>query len=93
MSHKEYIESLEVVPTDEKPHESLDPNEITFIRSLLGKLMWIAGQTRPNIAFKVCNLSFGLAHPRKKHLTLANRIVKYPEGLHVPLIYRSFVRD
>ena len=93
VSQKEYIESLEVVPVDGKPHDSLDPNEITLFRSLLGKLMWIAGQTRPDIAFKVCNLSLGLAHPGKKHLTLAHRIVKYLKGLHVPLIYRPFVGD
>ena len=93
VSQKEDIDALEVVPVDGKPHDSLDPNEVTLFRSLLGKLMWIAGQTTLDIAYKVCNLSLGLAHPRKKHFTLANSIVKYLRSLHVPLIYRPFVGE
>ena len=88
VSQKEYIESLEVVPVDGKPHDSLETNEITLFRSPLCKLMWIAGQTTPDIALKVCNLSLGLAH-----LRLANRNVKYLKALHMPVIYRHFVGD
>ena len=72
LGQKEYIDSLQVVPVDSKPHDPLDPNESTLFRSLLGKLMWISGQTRPDIAYKVCNRSIGLAFPRKNthpHIT------------------------
>ena len=93
MGQKEHINSLEMVPVDGKLHDFLDPKEITLFRSLLGKLMWISGETRLDIAYKVCILSFGLASPRKKHLTLTDKIVKYLKSVHAPLIYRLFVGD
>jgi len=56
----------------------LKPNELPFnYRSLIGQLNYLAGTTRPDIAFAVHQCAKFCNSPRKAHFTAAKRIVRY----------------
>ena len=55
---------------------------------LIGKLMYLACGTRPNIAFLVGRLSKHNADPRKDHLQAAKRVIRYLKStIHLELAY------
>ena len=54
-----------------------DPNAF---QSLLGELLWIAVNARPDIAFAVQFLSKFSKHPKARHWLAAKRILRYLKG-------------
>ena len=60
---------------------------VTYQR-LVGKLMYLACGTRPDIAFAVGRLSRHNAEPRQSHLRAAKRVVRYLKGtMQLGLVY------
>ena len=61
MQQKYYIESLKCIKTrNVGKHENLSQQEFTNLRSTLGQLAWVSNQTRPDIAFQVCQVSVNI---------------------------------
>lgn len=62
--------------------------DLRAYQQLIGKLMYLACGTRPDIAFAVGRLSKHNADPQKSHLRAAKRVVRYLKGtIHLGLIY------
>jgi hypothetical protein len=59
-----------------EPEASLDPEEISELRSGFGSLGWIARQLRADIAVDVSLGQQATADPRVKHLTAMNRCIE-----------------
>lgn len=58
-------------------HDDYEDTEIKPFQQLIGKLMYLACGTRPDIAFIVGLLSRYNADLRKGHLQAAERVVRY----------------
>jgi hypothetical protein len=55
---------------------NLEKGESDEFRSLLGQLNWLATQTRPDIAFDVCELSSSLSGATIEEVLRANKVLK-----------------
>ena len=72
----QYIQKLKEVPTRQLPEGLLDKKGQTTFWSQLGALLWVAINTRPDIAYDVSHhASFG-TKPEKKHLVALNKLVR-----------------
>jgi len=60
--------------------ERLAETEHEEYRKLVGSLLWIGSQGRPDIAFAVQQLSQAVEQPHCKHLVAAKRVVRYLKG-------------
>ena len=60
--------------------EKLSAEETTTYQQLVGSMMYLMTQTRPDIAVSVGILSRALAAPTRKHLTAATRVLLYLKG-------------
>lgn len=70
--------------------DDYDKADLGDYQRLIGKLMYLAYKTRPNIAFIVGRLSKHNADPRKSHLRAAKRVVRYlKDTIHLKLVYRQ----
>lgn len=68
--------------------DDYDEADLGDYQRLIGKLMYLACGTRPDIAFVVGRLSKHNADPRKGHLRAAKRVVRYLKGtIHLELVY------
>lgn len=80
--------AIYMVETDD--HEEVD---LQVYQRLIGKLMYLACGTRPDIAFAVSQLSKHNADPKKGHLRAAKRVVRYLKGtMQMGLNARSTAR-
>ena len=69
-------------------HDDYEDTEIKPYQHLIGKLMYLACGTRPDIAFIVGLLSRHNADPKKGHLRVAKRVVRYLKGtMQLGLVY------
>lgn len=60
--------------------DDYEEQDLHTYQRLIGKLMYLACGTRPDIAFAVGQLSKHNADPRKGHLRAAKRVVRYLKG-------------
>ena len=76
----DYAESLEEVKLSRQRSAQrsshLEKGESDEFRSLLGQLNWLATQTRPDIAFDVCELSTSLSRATVEEVLRANKVLK-----------------
>ena len=75
----QYVQELETIDIDKSSYSSgehLRKDDFTKLRSLVGQLAWVASQSRPDIAFDVCQLSVGLKNASCKSVNRANKCVK-----------------
>ena len=54
----------------------LTPSEITTLRSKVGQINWIAGQSRPDLSFDNCLLANKISKPTVMDLYVANKVVR-----------------
>ena len=75
----DYIQNIEPISLTRDRHlQKEDPctnKEATMYRQLVGKLNWIANQSRPDIFFDVCQLSSLMKTPEVGNLMKANKIL------------------
>ena len=78
LHQKEYIDKLECIALDTSinKNEILSTEKFIQLRSLIGQLAWVSGQTRPDIAFDVCQLSVNLNRATINDVLKANKCVK-----------------
>ncbi len=73
-----YIKELKEIEFDKKAdtYEKLSEELSKRLRSLIGQLAWVAGQTRPDIFFDVCQLSVNFCKATLVDVKKANKCVK-----------------
>ena len=68
--------------------DDYDEADLTTYQRLIGKLIYLACGTRPDIAFAIGRLGKHNTDPRKGHLRAAKRIVRYLKGtMYLELVY------
>ena len=70
-------------------HESLDKEEHEELHSLIEQLNWVASQSRPDIAYDVCELSTSLEHATVKNILDANKVAKKLKSDSLVLKFQS----
>ena len=84
----DYIRSVKTVQVKDKDKErDLTPAETTDYRSLLGKLQWIAGVSRPDIKFDVYLCSRVGKTPKIRNLLELNKIVSRVSSEEKYIVY------
>ena len=75
--------------------DAYEEEDLHTYQRLIGKLMYLACGTRPDIAFAIGQLSRHNADPRRGHFRAAKRVVRYLKGtMNLGLVYgRTTARD
>jgi len=68
----------------------LNEHELNEFRSVIGQLGWISGQTRPDIAFDLCDLSSRVKTATIQDLLRANKLVSKAKSGNAILRCQSF---
>ena len=77
LSMEDYAKSLEMIKVREGKHdETLTREELKMLRKYIGKLNWLAANTRPDIAVSVLELAKNQKKATLKDLRNVNRILK-----------------
>ena len=89
LHQNDYIDSISLIPVDrdrlchlESPLTSIEAQQL---KRLVGQLIWVASQTRPDMAFAACDLSVSFKSATVKTLLQANKYVKKLKGERVVL--------
>ena len=77
-SQDSYIDSMEEVEIQKKTDKSrvLNEDEQALFRKICGQLNWISTQSRPDIAFDVCQLSTRLNTATVQDILQANKVLR-----------------
>jgi hypothetical protein len=93
LSQHDYISSLEEIELSGQraSHRSSDLGkcESEQYQVLTGQLLWLAAQTRPDVAFDVCELSTHCHNAKIENILRANKVVKKVKKTPFYLIYPS----
>eukprot|EP00955_Chlamydomonas_euryale_P009813 105302-Chlamydomonas_euryale.AAC.1 len=60
--------------------DALDQVEATTYREMVGSLLYVAVNTRPDISYGVSTLSKKMARPYSQHMSAAKHFLKYLQG-------------
>ena len=94
VAQDKYLEELqEVAITANRAKEKTSPineEEYSKLRSVHGKLSWLAGQTRPDLAYDVCYLTSTLKKGTVDLIIRTNKVIKKAKYNNTPGIY-SFI--
>ena len=74
------------VPSDSK-EDCLNMKDSDSLRSKLGQLLWISGQTRPDVSFHTCHLATRLKDGKVKDIIFANKVIRSLQTETVQLRY------
>ena len=79
VSQDSYAQAIREIEIDVKKdtHSSLEPEEITRLRGVLGQLNWLSNMTRPDISYGVSKLSANVLKSTVADSKEANKLVKY----------------
>ncbi|XP_049382904.1 uncharacterized mitochondrial protein AtMg00810-like [Solanum stenotomum] len=70
-------------------HEGKDLEDVTMYRQLVGSLIYLT-QTRPNISFAVGVMSRYMHKPKKRHMEVVRRILRYVKStISYGLVYKK----
>ena len=93
LHQNDYVDSLEEIDlTQARASRRLDhlgKRELQDYRALVGQLNWLGTQTRPDVAFDVCELSTVLNVATVDDVLRANKVVKKVKQRRVTLQFRS----
>ena len=78
LGQDEYIKELRPVPVQNGRclEDKISPTEVTEARQLIGKLNWVATQTRPDLSYDVSTLSSILKQENVECIKQINRTIK-----------------
>ena len=89
----DYVASLEEYALgahrDHRRSDDLGKHESEQYQVMTGQLIWLASQTRPDIAFDVCELSTHCHRAKVENIIQANKVVKKVKKFPFSLIYPS----
>ena len=90
----EYISTLQEIVVDPKrkmlKEAPLLEKEKESLRTLIGQIGWVSGQTRPDLAYDLCDLSRHVKNATVKDLFHANKVVAKAKMDNVQLHFPSF---
>ena len=93
LHQNDYVDSLEEIDlTQARASRRLDhlgKRELQDYRALVGQLNWLGTQTRPDVAYDVCELSTVLNVATVDDVLRANKVVKKVKQRRVTLQFRS----
>ena len=74
----EYVQKLDAIKLERKclPSDQMTKDEISKCRSVIGKLNWLATQTRPDLSFQISELTSELREGQVKSIHNINRAVR-----------------
>ena len=73
----------------EEKDSKLNMLELKNLRSVIGQLGWLAGQTRPDISFDICDLSSKVKNATVRDLLYANKVIRKVKSENVTLRFGS----
>ena len=94
-----YVEDIEPIKISKErsmqKSEILDKDELKQLRTLIGQLGWVCGQTRPDISFDVCELSASVKHANVEDMIKANKVLVKAKNQHITLQFNrmSSIKD
>ena len=89
MSQQDYIDTICPIPLPKgfQMQKKLDRSEARLLKGLLGQLQWVSKQTRPDLAFSVCELSTRVKNGTMSDIVSANKAViklkSYPSNVQI----------
>ena len=92
VNQNSYTETILHIPNSKEqrdnPHRSLTKEETTSFRASLRKLKWLAGMTRPEISFEVCQISTRVKNATVADILSINKVIKFvkstPSSISIP---------
>ena len=86
-----YANSLSEVPVEKnrEKDEKCSDKEVTLFRAVVGCLLWLAVNTRPDLCFMASFLASCVADLRVRHLLQANKVVHLAKTKSVTLHFRN----
>ena len=72
-------------------HNNKDTKDI--IQAHIGKLLWMSCQTRPDIAFDVCQLGTNFKNSGEQDVKYANKVITYLKHDPAQIIYKQLGKD
>ena len=93
VSQSKYVHGIKSIPVSNHRRSqksyALNHSEYSQLRSGVGQLNWLSGQTRPDLSFSACQLSNNLKDPNVADLLFYNKIVKnLQQEESLPLCFR-----
>ena len=94
LNQRVYEESLEIISLEGRAdrNRALTKNEKDNMRSTVGQLLWIANQTRPDIAFDACHLSNSLRDANVTDISRINKVIRKVQQNRSTLTFKR-IRD
>ena len=93
LSQHDYAEALHPIPLESNRRTcrsaSLSYVELEEYRVVVGQLMWLANQTRPDIAFEVCELSTHCHNATVEDVLHANKVISKVKNRNVSLQFHK----
>ena len=93
MSQHDYVSTLREIPLDSKRKSSrssfLTTNELEEFRVAVGQLIWLANQTRPDVAFEICELSTHCHNATVEDAIQANKVITKVKSQQVNLLFEK----
>ena len=81
-----YIQSFEEIPIRKQPkNDVLIDKEKTLCRRIVGQLNWMAGISRPDVSFYICEASTKLNNSTISDAVKINKIARYVKSTHVTI--------
>ena len=91
LHQKNYIDEIRSVQTDETlgsdPCREISEKEKKDLRSAIGQLNWISTQTRPDIAYDVCQASVSYKRATLKDIKHLNKVIRRAKDQEVVLTF------
>ena len=92
VNQNSYTETILPIPISKEqrdnPHRNLTKEETTSLRASLGKFNWLAGMTRPEISFEVCQISTRAKNATVPDILSVNKVIKFvkstPSSISIP---------
>ena len=91
LHQQNYIEEIELLSVGKKKekNELLSDEEFKELRAVVGQLLWVSGQTRPDISFDTCQLSSSLKSATVEDHLRANKTIKKLKSNEVKLKFHN----
>ena len=93
MDQNIYAEGIQYVPCSDRgdKHRLLTEDEKAPLRSAIGQLCWLANQTRPDIAYDVCQLSVRYKSATVSDIFIANKTIKRVKNNDLKLTFPKLI--
>ena len=91
LDQDDYTQDIEKMELENKNNKTrvLERDEQYQYRAVVGQLNWLCSQSRPDLAFDVCQLSTKLNDPTVRDASYANRVIRKAKSHKYPLKFNK----